>query len=156
MTESPESRACRRYAELAAAVDKATREIGDALIGCRRMPQFRSANMDVDCGELHLTVAYSLIVTEDHPSGWGSEYRPPNEEEVDDFLSNPDLDYDNSDTASEKFDASKIDSLACPSCLKAHQLIQQRKTLRIQFGAAKRAVRQVGKRIIREIERNHV
>jgi len=151
MKESPESRACRRYAELAAAVDKATREIGDALVGCRGMAQFPLNNL-AGGGTMHLTVAYSLIVTEQHPSGWGSEYRPPSEEEIDEFLSNPDLDFDNADTASEKFDASKIDSLACPHCLKAHQLIQQRKALRIQFGAAKRAVRQVGKRIIRNKE----
>jgi len=147
--ETPESKACRRYAERAAAVDAATRGIGEALNQCRLIRNTGSSHRGTNVPVTHLEVAYSIPVCIGTPE---RNRRAANDEEVEFFLSTDGLNFHDEETFGGKFDMSKIESLECPHCLEAHRLIQKRKDMRVLFGAAKRAVRAVGKRINRNME----
>ena len=148
MTESPEARACRRYAELAAAVDAISSAIGFELDQCPLIQIRGQSVLGNNNHATHLRIAYSVLVDRGVPEG---DHRAAHADEISTWLGGNWPNPDEALLSSPDFEPlSRFSSLTCLHCLVAHQLIQQRKALRIQFGAAKRAVRQVGKRIIRD------
>ena len=151
MKESSEARVCRRYAELAAARDAISSEIGVALDQCPLIQIRGQSVLGNNNHTTHLRIAYSVLVDRQVMEG---DLRAAHADEISAWLSGNWPDPEEALLSSPDFKPlDRFESLTCPQCFKAHQLIQQRKALRVQFGAAKRAVRQVGKRIIRDVEK---
>lgn len=122
--------ACVAYAKAQAEVQRLTNEIGEALNACATEHANRFANWDTDGGEYppewvsHLKQAYEFdVVDEGYYGDSRRVYMDPADQ--------------------EEFLAEK-----CLHCLAAHRAIQQRKTARKAFGAAKRYVGNIGRRSI--------
>jgi hypothetical protein len=122
MAGSIEQRAIAAVKGLAVArseVERLTKEIGKALAWCK------GANGRIHTNEgdiTHLKHAY----TPEMPDGAHGEYDYLDNEEIHEYLSE-----------------------TCPHCLKAHQLVRQRRIARQAHGRAKAAVTKLGRELMK-------
>jgi len=102
-----------------AEVDRLTKEIGQALAWC----QGANGKIHTNEGDItHLKQAYT-------PERSESEYRQY------DYMDDDEIDYYLGET--------------CPHCLKAHQLVKQRRAARQAHGRAKAAVTKLGRELMK-------
>lgn len=133
MTRRDPLQACMTYEQAARQVSDLTKRIGEAINRCDITGlAMESEHPGPDTAALwdstmriktHLWQAYHETTEVDH---YYHEDRRLNDGEQEEFLINAD----------------------CPHCLEAWRLVQERKVARKAFGAAKRAIRQIGRSAI--------
>lgn len=136
--------ACRQYENAATEIARLTKEIGDALMECPTLdPEEGIAGVGPMPGQwTHLKAVYKVIV----PTGPEDARRIGSDEATrilagDDPMPSDEVPGLPGDPPSD---------MECPHCLKAHRAIQERKSARQRMGAAKRFIRSVGKRSLKE------